>query len=69
MYNHTRGFVCNHVWIEVAHISNLRIFECDYCFLQRREEGSAEDTLSQRLKMGYYSNLTKVDPDLWEQNF
>ena len=57
---------CQHVWEETAHAGNLRMAECQKCFLQRREEDEAEDTLSRRLRSGYYTEQTRADPDMRE---
>ena len=57
---------CRHAWEETAHAGNLRVAECQKCFLQRREEDETEDTLSNRLRNGYYTEQARANPDIWE---
>ncbi len=59
---------CRHSWEAAAHVGNLRIAECRKCFLPRREEDGAEDTLSRRLRSGYYAEQTRADPDMREMD-
>ena len=56
-----------HRWEQSAHILNLRVYECWECGAERREEDAPGDTLSGRLRRGYYREQTRADPDLLER--
>ena len=53
----------DHDWLHTGHIANVRIYQCQGCWHTKREQDAPGDTLSQRIRSGYFRQQTLADPD------